>query len=81
MATRNEHVSPLRNVHLDYDGSDRARLLVERSVQALLAGPVAERRLARSRWRADAGSDHDVAVELLGHVTGDTKQLTHQWRC
>jgi ATP-dependent Zn protease len=39
-----EHANPLRGIHLDYDGSDRARRRAEIAIIVCLAGPAAQRR-------------------------------------
>ena len=69
--------SPLRGIKLDIDGSDRARLRVERAIQICLAGPLAQQRYRRSSWRRyHGGSDFDTARDLALHVCGSGEQAT-----
>lgn len=69
--------SPLRGIKLDIDGSDRARLRVERAIQICLAGPLAQQHYRRSSWRGyHGGSDFDTARDLALHVCGSGEQAT-----
>jgi hypothetical protein len=59
------HANPLRGVHLDYDGSNRARLRAEAAIIVSLAGPAAQRRHNPRSWRSWHGlHDHERAVDL-----------------
>jgi hypothetical protein len=60
-----EHDNPLRGIHLDVDGSDRARLRAEKLIILALAGPEAQRRFNPRSWRAYHGAaDHQQAVDI-----------------
>ena len=66
-----KHVSPLRGIHLDYDGSDRARLRAEADIVVCLAGPAAQRRHSPRSWRSWHGaSDHERAADLAMRFNG-----------
>ena len=54
------HANPLRGIHLDYDGSSRARFRAEVGIIVCLAGPEAQRRFSPRSWRAHHGAgDHE----------------------
>ena len=68
------HANPLAGISLDVDGSDRARLRVERLIKILFAGPAAQRKFSPQSWRSTHGSeDHLQAVNFAVRVTGSTK--------
>ena len=65
------HANPLRGIHLDYDGSDRARLRAEVGIIVCLAGPEAQRRFNPRSWRAHHGAgDHEKAADLVLNLNG-----------
>jgi hypothetical protein len=65
------HANPLRGIHLDYDGSDRARLRAEVGIIVCLAGPEAQRRFSPRSWRAHHGAgDHEKAADLVLSLNG-----------
>ena len=45
------HANPLRGIHLDCDGSVRARIRAEVGIIVCLAGPEAQRRFSPRSWR------------------------------
>ena len=68
------HPGLLRSVHLDYDGSDRARLRAEAAIVVFLAGPAAQRRHNPRSWRSWHGArDHQCAADLARQVNGSDK--------
>ena len=52
---------PLRGMKLDSDGSDRARLRLERAIIISLAGPIAQRTYRPGLWR-DWHGEEDMAT-------------------
>jgi len=64
-----DYPNPLRGLQLDSDGSDRARLTLERAIQICLAGPRAQKKFrgVHSNWTC--GHD-DQARELGLRVCG-----------
>ena len=65
------HANPLRGIHLDYDGSDRARLRAEAGIIVCLAGPEAQRRHSPRSWRSYHGAtDLEKAVDLAMSLNG-----------
>jgi hypothetical protein len=68
------HANPLRGIHLDYDGSDRARLRAEVGIIVCLAGPEAQRRFSPRSWRSYHGAtDHEMAVDLAMSLNGSNE--------
>jgi len=68
---RVEHANPLRGIHLDYDGSDRAHRRAETAIIVCLAGPAAQRRHKPQSWRSYHGqSDHSRAADLALSLNG-----------
>jgi hypothetical protein len=66
-----EHANPLRGIHLDYDGSDRARRRAEIAIIVCLAGPVAQQRYKPRSWRSYHGQyDHSQAADLALSLNG-----------
>ena len=71
-----QHANPLQGIQLDVDGSDRARLRVERLVKVCFAGPIAQRRFNPKGYRTShASSDFETATGVLMRLTGSTKEL------
>jgi hypothetical protein len=61
--------SPLKNLHLEADNSDRTRLIVQREVFVLLAGPEAQRKFAPKSVRScHASTDYHVAERLAESI-------------
>jgi hypothetical protein len=72
-----EHESPLREIHLDIDNSDRARMRTEKEIIICLAGPDAQRQFRPSSWRGWHGqSDYDTAADLALRLQGDGERAT-----
>ena len=68
------HANPLRGIHLDYDGSDRARLRAEVGIIVCLAGPEAQWRFSPRSWRLYHGAtDHEMAVDLAISINGSNE--------
>jgi hypothetical protein len=66
-----QHANPLRGIHLDYDGSPRARLRAEAGIIVCLAGPEAQRRHSPRSWRSYHGArDHEKAADLAMSLNG-----------
>jgi hypothetical protein len=69
--------SPLRGIQLDIDGSDRARLRVEKAIRICFAGPIAQRKFQPASWRQrHAESDYSEISELAMRVSGSEKIAT-----
>ncbi len=67
--------NPLRGIHLNYDGSDRARLKAERAIRICLAGPLAQRRFNLKGWRAYHGrKDFETAFDIIQHLVGSDEE-------
>jgi hypothetical protein len=65
------HESPLPSDQVEFDGSELARLRVERIIIIRLAGPIAQKRYRRTSWRRwHGGADHAVAADLALRVCG-----------
>jgi hypothetical protein len=74
---RFEHVSPLRGVHLDIDGSNRARMKAEAAIIVSLAGPAAQRRYnPRSLRTWHSSSDYELASDLAVRLNRDEESAT-----
>jgi hypothetical protein len=62
---------------LDIDGSDRARLRVERAIMICYAGPLSQQRHRPRSWRRRHGaSDFQTAADLAIHVSGSDEIAT-----
>ncbi len=71
------HVSPLKGIRLDIDGSPRADGKAKDAIIICLAGPEAQRRHnPRSVRRWHASSDYDAAVDLALRVCGSGPSTT-----
>lgn len=71
------HPNPLRGIRLDIDGSDRARLRVEKAIIICLAGPLAQRHHNRRSWRSYHGqSDYELINELALRICGSAEQAS-----
>jgi hypothetical protein len=69
---RVEHVSPLRGIHLDVDGSNKARMKAEAAIIVSLAGPAAQRRYNPRSLRAwHSSSDYELASGLALRLNRD----------
>jgi hypothetical protein len=56
---------------VEFDGSELARLRVERVIIIRLAGPIAQKRYRRTSWRRwHGGADYAVAADLALRVCG-----------
>src|SRR5262245_54406910 len=67
--------TPLRAIHFEWDGSDRARMRAEKLIEVSLAGPAAQRRFKPSSFRhCQAHSDHRQAVDLADYLNGNSEQ-------
>ena len=65
------HESPLVGDEVEFDGSELARLRVERVIIIRLAGPIAQKRHRRTSWRRwHGGTDYAVAADLALRVCG-----------
>lgn len=65
------HENPFPGVNLEFDGSDWARLRVERAIIICLAGPIAQKRYRPSSWRNWHGAaDYATATQLALRVCG-----------
>ena len=74
-AGRVTHQNPLRGIHLDSDGSDRARLRAERAIRILLAGPLAQRRFNLKGWRDyHGGKDFEMVFDILLNLVGSDEE-------
>ena len=68
------HESPFPGNSLEFDGSDLARLRVERAIIIRLAGPIAQKRYRPTSWRRwQGGADYAVAADLALRVYGSGK--------
>jgi len=66
--------NPLRGVILDYEDSDRARLLAEKAIIVALAGQAAQRRYNPRSWRSYHGDDdRKIAVDLALRLNGSSE--------
>lgn len=66
--------SPLRGIHLDHDGSDRAHQRAETAIIVYLAGPAAQRRHSPHSWRSYHGRiDHSAAADLALRLNGSVE--------
>jgi hypothetical protein len=75
------HPDPLRGLHLDWDGSDRARLRAEKLIRICLAGPIAQRRYRANSYRRWHGSpDHRQALDILSQICRSVRQIPAYWR-
>jgi ATP-dependent Zn protease len=65
------HENPFPGISLEFDGSDRTRLRVERAIMICFAGPVAQKRYRPTSWRGWHGAaDYATAAELAFRVCG-----------
>jgi hypothetical protein len=72
-----QHANPLRGIHLEWDGSGRARLGVETGIVVLLAAPAAQRRFKPRSWRSYYGvSDHERAADLAMAICSSEKAVS-----
>jgi hypothetical protein len=71
-----QHANPLQGIHLDYDGSPRARLRAEAAIVVCLAGPEAQRRFSPRSWRSFHGAtDHELAADLAMSLNGSDEAV------
>ena len=78
---RTRHEDPLRNIHLDIDGSNRARLRAEAAIRVALAGPIAQRLHSPKGYRRYHGDfDHRQASEIISDITGSTEEANAYMR-
>jgi len=77
------HANPLHGFQLDVDGSDEARLRVEKAITICFAGPIAQKRHNLRSWRKAHGQwDYDTIAQLGLRVCGSGEQATAfiRWR-
>ena len=68
------HENPFPGITLEVDGSDMARLKVERAIIICLAGPIAQKRYRHTSWRRWHGAaDYAKATDLALRVCGSSK--------
>jgi hypothetical protein len=66
---------PLRGIKLDTDGSDRARLRLEKAIKISYAGPLAQRKFNDNSWNKFHGkTDFSIIRELGARVCGSGAQ-------
>jgi hypothetical protein len=66
---------PLRGIKLDTDGSDRARLRLEKAIKISYAGPLALRKFKENSWNKFHGkTDFSIIQELGLRVCGSGAQ-------
>jgi hypothetical protein len=71
------HANPLRGINMEIDGSDRARLRVERAIKICLAGPLAQKRFKPHSYRRWHGrEDFNMAADLALRVCGSGRQAS-----
>jgi hypothetical protein len=67
------HEEPFPGISFEFDGSDMARLKIERAIMICLAGPIAQKRYRRSSWRKWHGvADYATATELALRACGSS---------
>lgn len=68
------HENPFPGISFKFDGSDIARLKIERAIMICLAGPLAQKRYRRSSWRRWHGAaDYATATELALRACGSNE--------
>ena len=69
------HANPLRGIHLDIDGSSRARIRAESSIRVCLAGAIAQRRFNPHGFRYHhCQSDYDQATDVVLYIVGSNEE-------
>jgi hypothetical protein len=70
--TSNEQ--PLRGIKLDTDGSDRARLRLEKAIRISFAGPLSEEKFSNHHWNPSHGEyDYAKILELALRACGSNQ--------
>jgi len=66
--------SPLRNLNLEWDGSNRTRIRVEKDVRVSLAGLIAERLHGGRHDPKWSAGDHNHAADMIYSITGSAEE-------